>query len=83
MNNIIFILLGLFLLSSCQTTGRLMNYHSGYGNYKDDDWNESFYANARLPSSNSIKWIKENENQFLRFTLKDKDKGWSHTDRKR
>lgn len=82
MNFIIFILLSLFLLSSCQTTGRIMNTHSGYGNFRDNDWNETFYANARLPSKNSIKWIKENENQFLRFTLKDKDIGWSHSDRK-
>ena len=67
-----------FLLFGCQTvTGRYINNATG-SNFKDDDWNETFYDNAGLPSANSIKWIEENGNNFLRFTLKDKDKGiWS------
>jgi len=80
--NYFFILFFIFSAFGCQTTGRYIFHQSGYGNYKDIDWNETFYANARLPSKNSIEWISEEGNQFLRFRLKDKDKGWSHTDRK-
>ena len=39
MKKITFIILSLFLSSGCETTGRLMNTHTGYGNYKDNDWN--------------------------------------------
>jgi len=69
------------LLFGYQTVhGRYINNSSG-SDFKDDDWNETFYDNAGLPSANSIKWIEENGNNFLRFTLNDKDKGISSGDR--
>ena len=68
MNNIIFILLSLFLLSSCQTTSRILNTQSGYGNFHDDDWNETFYANAKLPSLKSIQWLKEQSHHIVQTT---------------
>ena len=82
MKFIIFILLNLFVLSSCQTIGRHSFSSSGYGNYRLSDWNESFYANARLPSKDSITTVTDKENTFLRIILKNLDKGWSKSDRK-
>ena len=72
-NYLIFIL-SLFLLSSCQTTG----FISGI----DEDWDVSFYSNCQLPK-NSISTIEENGNKFLRFQLKNMQKGGCKSDRKR
>ena len=77
-----FLIIALLILTGCQTTGRYIFPQGGYGNYKDKDWNETFYADNKLPSRNSIEWISEEGNKFLRFRLKDKDKGWSKSDRK-
>ena len=74
MNNILFILLSLFLLSSCQTTG----YMSGI----DKDWDVGFYSNCQLPK-NTISTIEENGNKFLRFQLKNMQIGGCSSDRKR
>jgi len=76
------LIISLFILFGCQTTGRHIFNPTGYGNYFDDDWNETFYASDRLPSLKSIQWIEEKNNKFLRFTLKDKDKGGAYTDQK-
>ena len=74
MKFIIFILLSLFVLSSCQTTG----FISGI----DKEWNVSFYSNCQLPK-NTISTIEENGNKFLRFQLKNMQKGGCSTDRQR
>ena len=74
MNKIIFILLSLFLLSSCQTTGIM----SGI----DKDWDVGFYSNCQLPK-NTISTIEENGNKFLRFQLKNMQKGGCSSDRKK
>lgn len=70
-------------LSGCQTTQRIPNTNAGYGNYYDNDWNETFYDNAGLPSKNSIRWVKEGDDRYLRFKLKNKDIGKSENDDKR
>ena len=49
MNNIIFILLSLFLLFSCQTTSII----SGI----DKDWDVGFFSNCQLPK-NTISTIE-------------------------
>ena len=65
------ILSGLFLaLSACQT-----------GN--DKDWNLSFYDNCGMPQSDSIQWIEQGKNKFIRFQLRDKDYGGCSSDRMR
>ena len=47
----------------------------------DDDWNLSFYDDCGLPKSDSIQWIEEGENKFIRFQLSDKDYGSCKSDR--
>jgi hypothetical protein len=59
----------LLVLSACQKTG---------GN--DKDWNLSFYDNCGMPSMDSVEWIKEGDNEFIRFQLRDKDYGRCSTD---
>ena len=60
----------LFLaLSGCQTTG---------GN--DKDWNLSFYDNCGMPKIDSMQWIEEGGNKFIRFQLRDKDYGGCKSD---
>ena len=82
MNNIIFILLGLFLLSSCQTSGRVPIYSTSHGaDYQDDDWNEIFYTNCVNPAD-TIVWETESDNKFLRFKLKGLQKGGCSTDKR-
>ena len=73
MNKIVLILISLFLVSSCKTTG----FISGI----DKEWNVSFYSNCQIPK-NSIKTVEENGNKFLRFQLKYMQKGGCGSDRK-
>jgi hypothetical protein len=48
----------------------------------DSDWNISFKDDGCvMPSINSTKWLTEDGNRFIRFTLNDKDKGNCPTDR--
>lgn len=48
----------------------------------DSDWNISFIDDGCvMPSVNSMKWLTEDGNRFIRFTLNDKDKGNCATDR--
>ena len=63
---------GVFLGSSTYCYGQLGN---------DKDWNISFYANCELPN-NSMQWMEEGENKFVRFQLIDKDYGGCRSDRK-
>ena len=72
MKKIIFILISLCLLTSCQTT----SFRSGI----DKGWDVSFYSNCQLPE-NTINTIEENGNKFLRFQLKNAQKGGCSTDR--
>ena len=66
-----FILLSLFVFSSCQTT------QSGDGKFID----VQFYSNCSIPK-NSITKIKENGEEFRRFKLKNGQKGGCPSDRK-
>ena len=59
----------LLALSGCQTTG---------GN--DKDWNLSFYDNCGMPKFDSMQWIEEGGNKFIRFQLRDKDYGGCKSD---
>ena len=56
---------------------------TGKGDYSDHDWNEIFYDNAGMPDIHNLLWMRENENNFIRFILKDKDTGRALTDNKR
>ena len=58
----------LLALSACQT-----------GN--DKDWNLSFYNNCGMPRGDSMQWIEQGENKFIRFQLRDKDYGECSSDR--
>ena len=48
----------------------------------DKDWDVGFYSNCQLPK-NTISTIEENGNKFLRFQLKNMQKGGCSTDRQR
>ncbi len=54
--------------------------------YKDKDWNIYFYDNCGLPSSKkndkNLRWIKEQNNKFLRFKLSNKQVGKCSSDNK-
>jgi len=62
----------LLVLSGCETTG---------GN--DKDWNLSFYDNCGMPKGDSMQWIEQGKNKFIRFQLRDKDYGGCRSDRMR
>ena len=64
----------MIIFSGCQTTGLMSAI--------DKEWNVSFYSNCQLPK-NSISTIEENGNKFLRFQLKNMQKGGCSSDRKR
>ena len=75
-------ILTIFILSGCQSTGRVPIYSTSHGpDYYDEDWNEAFYTNCNMPK-NSISWETENDNKFLRFQLKGGQKGGCSTDRR-
>ena len=69
------------ILSGCQTTGHQWNTH-GKPIHTDDDWNLTFYENCSLPKMDSLQWIKEGKNKFIRFRLDDKHYGGCSTDRR-
>lgn len=48
----------------------------------DKDWDVGFYSNCQLPK-NTISTIEENGNKFLRFQLKNMQKGGCSSDRKK
>ena len=79
-NQILLLFIISFLLWGCQTTKQKIYTDSGV-NYKDTDWNATFFQSHRFPSRDSVQWVKEGDNNFLRFRLKDKDKGYASTDR--
>lgn len=68
-----FIILTPIILTACQTTAHIAGV--------DKDWNVEFYSNCAL-STNTIKTVKENENKFLRFQLKEFQIGGCSSDRK-
>ena len=49
--------------------------------FKDDDWSGSFYADCGLPE-NTLAWMREDSKRFLRFSIKNGDKGYCSSDRK-
>lgn len=69
------------ILSGCQTTGYQWNTH-GKPIHTDDDWNLTFYENCSLPKMDSLQWIKEGKNKFIRFRLDDKYYGGCSTDQR-
>jgi len=56
---------------------------SGYGDYTDTDWNQTFYDNCQMPNKDSLTWITEKNNNFLRFSLGNKDVGRCSSDNKK
>ena len=48
----------------------------------EDDWNLTFYENCSMPKMDSLQWIKEGKNKFIRFRLDDKHYGGCSTDRR-
>ena len=61
------------------TPGRSFDYF-GKTTYKDKDWNVMFYENCSLPEYSSTKWVQEEGERFLRFTLKDGQVGGCSSD---
>jgi hypothetical protein len=70
----IFVILSFLILSGCQTTGGMEGI--------DKDWDVGFYDNCGLPKD-TLKTIEEDGNKFLRFQLKNMQKGGCNSDRKR
>ena len=56
---------------------------NGYGEYTDNDWNQTFYDNCQMPNKDSLTWITKNNNNFLRFSLGNKDVGRCSSDNKK
>ena len=85
MKKVKFILLTLIFItiSGCQTTKEKI-FSGSYGKvlYTDKDWNLDFYNNCGMPKSNSVKWIKDKNNNFIRFQLENKNYGKCLTDKK-
>jgi len=78
------LLVTFFTILFCLTSS--VGYSKG-GNYKDTDWNMTFYDNAGFPSDvgdkKNLRWMEENENKFLRFSLHNKQVGKSASDDKK
>jgi hypothetical protein len=49
--------------------------------FSDPDWNISFYDNCGLPSWNSVQWISEGHDRFIRIKLSHNDIGLCKSDR--
>ena len=85
MKKVKFILLTLIFITifGCQTTKKKV-FSGSYGKvlYTDKDWNLDFYSNCGMPKSNSVKWIKGKNNNFIRFQLENKNYGKCSTDKK-
>ena len=64
------------------TPGRSFDYVNKTA-YKDRDWNVMFYENCDLPEYSSTRWIRENGERFLRFTLKNGQVGGCGSDNRR
>ena len=56
-------------------------------NFKDDDWTHSFYercsSRGGFANGSQVKWMKEGDTKFLRFTLADGQKGNCSRDKQR
>ncbi|MDB2532243.1 polysaccharide lyase, partial [Alphaproteobacteria bacterium] len=56
-------------------------------NFKDDDWTHSFYercsSRGGFANGSQVKWMKEGDAKFLRFTLADGQKGNCSRDKHR
>ena len=52
--------------------------------FTDTDWNITFYDNCSFPETDgkyeTVKWVTEGENKFLRFELRNGDKGECSSD---
>ena len=48
---------------------------SGCETSNDKDWNLSFSDNCGMPKGDSMQWIEQGKNKFIRFQLGDKDYG--------
>ena len=55
--------------------------------YIDNDWNTTFYNHCGFPSSKgkkqNVKWVKKDENKFLRFSLYNEQVGKCSNDDKK
>lgn len=48
--------------------------------FQDKDWSHKFYGDCGLPE-NSVNWVTDDTTKFLRFSLKDGQKGFCSSDR--
>ena len=73
----------LVLLLTVLTACECLAYEKG-DQFTDTDWNLTFYNNAGFPVTageyQSVKWVTEGKNKFLRFELRNGDKGLSRSD---
>lgn len=79
------LLIIIVFLAGCKTSSDMVSTAGyfdtgGKTTYRDKDWNLEFYDNCGLPDSNSVRWITEEKETFLRFTLKNKQVGGCSTD---
>ena len=79
------LLIIIVFLAGCKTSSDMVS-PAGYFDtggkttYQDKDWNVEFYESCDLPDSNSIRWVTEGNETFLRFTLKNGQVGECSTD---
>jgi hypothetical protein len=85
MNRLLILPVLLLTLSACETGegGHVFEASFGRTQYSDDDWNLTFYDNCGMPKGDSVRWIEEENNKFIRFQLGDKDYGRCSSDGKR
>lgn len=79
--NIIFSIFIFFICNTSQAFDQKIYTDLGK-DFKDVDWNLVFFQSHKFPRKDSVRWLKENKNNFLRFRLQDKDIGYASTDRK-
>lgn len=70
-------LVAILLCSGCNTSAFMRG-----NTLQDEDWNIPFTSNCPLPHYDSIHWVSESDQRYMRFTLSDGDKGGCVTDRK-
>lgn len=73
------LLTGIHVASADYTAGRSLDYF-GKRAYTDSDWNVTFFENCDLPEYSSTRWLQEEGERFLRFTLKNGQVGGCDSD---
>lgn len=75
-SKLIIMLTASLLITACNSIGTRVG-----DSFKDDDWNTRFTSNCPLPQGDSIQWMTESDQRFMRFSLSDGDKGGCITDK--